>query len=124
MIALEHMQTNALLVVLFGAFLALVTLRVAVHLSHRARTLRDRAIVESSRTVTPLVGARETPVPSLTESSPHLESSHVATQTAAPPHAGEVQRTATPLCSPAHSDFAHADFVVEGAHSAHSNSLR
>lgn len=47
MIALEHLQTNALLIVLFGALLTLFTLRVAVYLSQRARVARDLAIIDS-----------------------------------------------------------------------------
>lgn len=47
MIALEHLQTNALLIVLFGALLTLFTLRVAVYLSQRARVARDLALIDS-----------------------------------------------------------------------------
>jgi hypothetical protein len=45
MLALEHLHADALLVVLIGAALAIVTLRAAVHLCHRALVARDRAII-------------------------------------------------------------------------------
>lgn len=47
MLALEHLQANALLVVLIGAALALVTLRAVVHLCQRAVVARDRATIAS-----------------------------------------------------------------------------
>jgi hypothetical protein len=45
MLALEHLHATALLYVLVGAALALLTLRAAVYLSRRALVARDRAII-------------------------------------------------------------------------------
>ena len=45
MLALEHLHANALLVVLIGAALAIVTLRAAVYLCQRARVARDRELI-------------------------------------------------------------------------------
>jgi len=47
MLALEHLQANALLVVLIGAALAILTLRAAVYLCKRAVVARDRATITS-----------------------------------------------------------------------------
>jgi type IV secretory pathway VirB3-like protein len=45
MLAFEHLHANALLVVLIVTALAIVLLRVVVHLSQRALAARDRAII-------------------------------------------------------------------------------
>jgi hypothetical protein len=45
MLALEHLQASALLVVLIGAALAMLTLRAAVYLCKRAVIARDRATI-------------------------------------------------------------------------------
>jgi hypothetical protein len=47
MLALEHLHANALLVVLLGGALAIVSLRVAVYLLHRSLVAADREIMSS-----------------------------------------------------------------------------
>jgi hypothetical protein len=45
MLALEHLHANALLVVLLGGALAIVSLRVAVYLLHRSLVATDRKVM-------------------------------------------------------------------------------
>lgn len=47
MLALEHLHANALLVVLLGGALAIVSLRAAVYLLHRSLVATDRKIISS-----------------------------------------------------------------------------
>jgi predicted Holliday junction resolvase-like endonuclease len=49
MLALEHLHANALLVVLLGGALAIVSLRAAVYLLHRSLVATDRKIMSSLR---------------------------------------------------------------------------
>lgn len=53
MLALEHLHANALLVVLLGGALAIVSLRAGVYLLHRSLVAADRKIMSrvSSRPV-------------------------------------------------------------------------
>ena len=45
MLALEHLHANALLVVLLGGALAIVSLRAAVYVCHRILVATDRKII-------------------------------------------------------------------------------
>jgi len=45
MLALEHLHANALLVVLLGGALAIVSLRAAVYLLHRSLVAADRKVM-------------------------------------------------------------------------------
>lgn len=47
MLALEHLHANALLVVLLGGALTIVSLRAAVYLLHRSLVATDRKIMSS-----------------------------------------------------------------------------
>jgi len=53
MLALEHLHANALLVVLLGGALAIVSLRAAVYLCHRALVAIDRKVIASAASSSP-----------------------------------------------------------------------
>jgi hypothetical protein len=53
MLALEHLHANALLVVLAGGALAIVSLRAAVYLCHRALIAIDRKVIASATSSEP-----------------------------------------------------------------------
>lgn len=54
MLAVEQLHANALLVVLFGATLAIVSLRAAAYFCQRALVARDRHIIATVQRARPL----------------------------------------------------------------------